>query len=115
VIGDAKIVVALTAAIAATFVAGTLQVTGPPETWWDHASVALMALTLAISFWLVTRPLPPHAEITKAAFDEVKAHARRTHIVTQVQVIFSGLSCAAATMGLLWPNTWQPHHVLPWI
>jgi hypothetical protein len=113
VIGNAKVVVALTAAIAATFVAGTLQDTNT-ETWWDHASAALMALTLVISFWLVTRPLPPHAEIDEKAFNSVKDHARRTHLLTQAQVILSGLSCVAATMGLLWPSTWQPHHVLPW-
>ena len=113
VIGNAKVVVALTAAIAATFVSGTLQAT-QPETWWDHASVALMALTLVVSFWLITRPLPPHAEIDSETFDEVKDHERGTHLLTQVQVILSGLSCVAATLGLLWPSTWQPHHVLPW-
>jgi hypothetical protein len=62
VIGTAKVVVALTAAIAATFVAGTLQVNSP-ETRWDHVSAVLMAFTLIVSFWLVTRPVPPHAEI----------------------------------------------------
>jgi hypothetical protein len=109
VIGTAKVVVALTAAIAATFVAGTLQVNSP-ETRWDHVSAVLMAFTLIVSFWLVTRPVPPHAEIDGTAFDKVKNQARVTHCLVQVQVTLSGLSCVAATLGLLWPSTWQPHH-----
>jgi hypothetical protein len=112
-IGTAKVVVALTAAIAATFVAGTLQVNSP-ETWWDHASAVLMAFTIIVSFWLVTRPVPPHAEIDETAFDKVRDRARRTHCLVQVQVVLSGLSCVAATMGLLLPCTWQPHHWPSW-
>lgn len=111
-INAAKVVVALTAAIAATFVAGTLQETNPP-TWWDHASAVLMAVTIVVSFWLVMQPVPPHAEIDAATFDTVRDHARWTHVLTQVQVVSSGLSCVTATLGLLWPSTWQPEH-WPW-
>lgn len=106
VIGTAKVVVALTAAIAATFVAGTLQDKVTP-THWDHASLALMAPTLLISFWLVTRPVPPHVDLDAEAFEKVKKQARRTHFLTELQVGFSALSCIAAAMGLLWPCTWH--------
>jgi hypothetical protein len=112
VISTAKVVVALTAAVAATFVAGTLQVTQDP-TWWDHASAALMGATLVISSWLLMLPAPPHGELDETAFELVKKHARRTQYLLQAQVILSVLSCVAATFGLLWASTWQPHH-LPW-
>jgi len=105
VINTAKLVVALTAAIAATFVAGTLQEPSP-STYWDHASAALMAITLLISFWLIAQPVPSHAELDAKTFDDVKEHARWTHSLTQLQVIFSLASCVTATFGLLWPSTW---------
>lgn len=79
-IGTAKVVVALTAAIAATFVAGTLQVNSP-ETWWDHASAVLMAFTIIVSFWLVTRPVPPHAEIDGTAFRQGEG-SRASHALS---------------------------------
>jgi hypothetical protein len=109
VINAAKVVVALTAAIAATFVAGTLQENEKP-TWWDHASALLMAITLIISFWLITQPVPPRSEIDEATFDNLRDHARWTHSLVQVQVLLSGLSCVTATLGLLWPYTWPPGH-----
>jgi hypothetical protein len=108
VINSAKVVVALTAAIAATFVAGTLQDHDKP-TWWDHASAVLMSITLVLSFWLIAQPVPSHAEMDATTFDEVKDHARWTHSLTQAQVVLSGLSCVSATFGLLWPSTWLIH------
>jgi hypothetical protein len=104
VISTAKVVVALTAAIAATFVAGTLQV--EKETYWDHTSAVLMIVTLGLSFWLVTRPVPPHSDL-ETAFKDVKKQADRAHCVMQCQVIFSALSCLTATVGLLWPCSWH--------
>ena len=101
VINSAKVVVALTAAIAATFVAGTFQDhDGLP--WLDEVSAGFMAFTLAISFWLIAQPVPSHAEMDAKTFNDVRDHARWTHRLTQVQVVLSALSCVAATFGLLW-------------
>jgi hypothetical protein len=105
VINTAKVVVALTAAIAATFVAGTLQVT-TPEAWWDHTSAVLMLVVLILSFWLITRPAPSRGDLDAETFNDVRDHARCAHRVMQWQVFFSGVSCATATMGLLWPTSW---------
>src|SRR5690349_657890 len=78
VISTAKVVVALTAAIAATFVAGTLQV--DTKTYWDHTSAVLMVVTLGLSFSLVTRPAPPHSDL-ETAFENVKEQADHAHWV----------------------------------
>ena len=106
VINNAKVVVTLTAAIAATFVAGTLQV--ERATHWDHAAAALMLVTLGLSFWLIALPPKPHVvELDYSAYHVVKKRTCRAHWLLVGQIIFSGLSCAAATIGLLWPSSWQ--------
>jgi hypothetical protein len=105
-ISTAKFVASITAAIAATFVAGTLQV--DPQTHWDHAAAILMAITLGITFSIVwLRPKPHLRELDEDDVEVVEKQARRAHWLMLSLVAFSGLSCVAATLGLLWPGSWQ--------
>jgi hypothetical protein len=113
VISTAKFVVSITAAIAATFVAGTLQV--DPQTHWDHAAAILMAITLGLTFWVVwLRPKTHRCELTDATVTDVEKQACWAHWLMVAQVVFSAASCALAAAGLLWPHSWCPDRLLPW-
>jgi len=114
VISTAKIVVPISAAIAATFVAGTLQVVDP-STHWDHLAGVLMLATLGLTIWVAAlRPKTHEHEADREAFEAAKKQTCWAHWLMVAQVSLSVASCIASGLGLLWPCTWQPGQLLPW-
>ena len=85
---NAKLVVTFSAAIAATFVATTLQV-GDPNSWEKWAA-ALMGLTLVLTLCVVVLP-PKHS--TK--------WTNRAYCLMVAQVFLSTGASVAATIGLV--------------
>ena len=107
VITNAKLVVTFSVAIAATFVAGALQVSEPKPTRWDHAAAWLMIPTAILTICVVLLPPGHHkGELKDSDVASAKGWARLAYGLMMAQVIFSAASSVVAALGLLFP-TWQ--------
>ncbi|MDT5017389.1 MAG: hypothetical protein QOD39_3549 [Mycobacterium sp.] len=109
VVSTAKLIVTFSAAVAATFVAGTLQVTDSSSpansTSWDQWAAWLMAA--AIVFTIIVVLLPPRhhdGELDKDDLDEAKKYAWCVYRLMIAQLACSLASSVAATVGLLHPK-----------
>lgn len=106
VISTAKLVVNISAAIAATFVAGILQAT--PATHWDHAAGLLMIATLVLTFWVVALRPKSHDKLQDPeAFARIERQMFKAHWLMVAQLGFSFAACLVSGLGLLWPCSWQ--------
>jgi hypothetical protein len=100
VIHNAKLVTTFSAAIAATFVATTLQT--DPLSNWDKAAVALMGATLVVTFCVIAlRPKHHDAEISASDLQHAKRRTHRAHWLMVAQLVLSSASCVVAAIGLL--------------
>jgi hypothetical protein len=88
VVGNAKVVVTFSAALAATFVSAALKPEHP--TRWDDAAVILMLLTLGLTVCVVLLP-PTHrgGELDERAYDPAKRRALWAYWLMVVQVLLS--------------------------
>jgi hypothetical protein len=108
VVSTAKLVVTFSAAVAATFVAGTLQVadsSSANSTSWDQRAAWLMAA--AIVFTIIVVVLPPRhheGELDKDDLDEARKYTWCVYFLMLTQLAFSLASSVAATVGLLHPK-----------
>jgi len=101
-INTAKIVVTLTAGIAATFVAAELQVTDRNP--WEKTAALLIIPMLCATFWiLVLRPPSHDHEMDLDTYTKTKDLADLVHRLMVAQVAFSALSSVVAALGLLIP------------
>jgi hypothetical protein len=107
VIANAKLVVTFSVAIAATFVAGALQVSAPKQTRWDHASAWLMIPTAVFTICVILLP-PGHrkGELKQGDVLNARTWARLAYGLMIAQVTFSAASSVVAALGLLFPK-WQ--------
>ncbi|HZN79080.1 MAG TPA: hypothetical protein VFC01_05230 [Mycobacterium sp.] len=102
-ISTAKIVVTLTAGIAATFVAAELQVN--ERNPWEKSAALLLIPMLCATFWVLWLRAPSHdKEIGVDELRTAKSVADRAHWLMLAQVAFSVLSGLFAVLGLLIPS-----------
>jgi hypothetical protein len=103
VIATAKLVVTFSAAIAATFVATSLQ--GRDENYWDDSAAFLMLLTLVLTIYVVLLPSRHHkgdlGHMSDLAFQALQTSTQRAHRLMVAQVALSVLASAVAALGLL--------------
>lgn len=105
VINNAKLVVTFSVAIAATFVAGALQVSEPEPTRWDHAAAWLMIPTAVFAICVVLLP-PGHrkGELKDIDVASARKSARWAYGLMIAQIGFSAISSVVAALGLIFPK-----------
>jgi hypothetical protein len=108
VMSTAKLVVTFSAAIAATFVAGALQVNdarADHPTSWDTLAAMLMIPTALITVAVVVLP-PRHRDgkLDHGAAENAKCWARWAYGLMTAQIAFATASSVVAALGLLFPK-----------
>jgi CDP-diglyceride synthetase len=108
VVTTAKLVVTFSAAVAATFVAGTLQVAdqdNPVTTQWDWAATWAMAAAAAVTIVVVVLPSRHHqGELDEHDLNDARSYARCVNALMVVQLVLSVVASIIATIGLLHPK-----------
>jgi hypothetical protein len=100
VISNAKVVVTFSAALAATFVAGTMDA-GHQHGLWDEVALIFMGLTLIYTVRVVLLRHGAHeGEMDRDVFERAKQIADKAHRLMVKQVILSLLSIAAVVCQL---------------
>jgi|EndMetStandDraft_5_1072996.scaffolds.fasta_scaffold339853_1 hypothetical protein len=103
VISTAKLVVTFVAAIAATFVATTMQ--APSQGWWNDGAAGLMAISLGLTIRILMIPSKPHrGELDETAFTEATTLLDQVHCLLRWQLGFSAAASLVAAVGLLSPD-----------
>ncbi|MFL6083262.1 MAG: hypothetical protein ACJ74F_08635 [Mycobacterium sp.] len=108
VMSTAKLVVTFSVAIAATFVAGALQVNdthASSPTSWDSAAAILMIPAALITVVVIVLP-PRHREgkLDPAFANNAKCWARLAYGLMVLQVAFASASSVVAALGLMFPK-----------
>ena len=100
VIANAKIVVTFSAAVAATFVATSMQAKG--QGCWNDVASGFMLATLILTGWVVLKRTKSHqGRLVQADFDNAVKLVDEVHCLVKWQLAFSLISSCVAAVGLL--------------